>query len=219
MQVLSWTPPQLQIFTAHLEDLCDNIPLITLTIILSIFKTPDHLYFKRAQTAGHQRTKVVQVLELCLSSIQLPVSSPSTAVPELSCSLPSLAHGWHWQPCSESSPSSSLPAVSQYSPACTTCTLSWKHNSWAPACCLQRKRLLSWDSVQFKITKMLLPPCLSKLLLFLFTGNTLPNNISFIPCTVLQLVLHITCCHRPCHHEPCLCMKPKPSSRRYLETK
>lgn len=117
-------------------------------------------------------------------SCQFPLyhKSPSTTVPELSCSLPSLAHGWHWQPavpCSDSSPNSVLPAVCQYSTACTTCTFCWSPNSSAPVCCLQRRRMLSLDSVQCKITKMLLPLCLSKLFLFLLTGNTWPNNISF----------------------------------------
>lgn len=108
---------------------------------------------------------------------------------------------------------SAVPALSQFSTACTTCTFSWNPNSCAPVSCLQRRRMLSSNSVQFKITKILLPLCLRKWLLFLLTGNTLPDYPSHTQ--VLQPVLHITCCH----HEPFLCMKARPSSRIYLDRK
>lgn len=56
------------------------------------------------------------MLELCLSSLQLPVSSPSTTVSEVSCSLLSLAHGWHWQ-----------WVQSQLSPSCLPVQYSLHH--------------------------------------------------------------------------------------------
>lgn len=130
-----------------------------------------------------------------LFSCQFPLyhKSPSTTVPELSCSFPSLDTGGigsQWCPAERAVPA----PCSQLCPstACTTCTLCWNPNSRAPVCCLQRKRMLSSRSVQFKITEMLLSLCLSKLLLFLLTDNTLLNDISFTPplCCSLYYTSH-----------------------------
>lgn len=117
-----------------------------------------------------------------LSSVASFLCTTSHPAP-VSLSSPALFHPWHRAALAASSAlqweQSQLRAVCQYSIACTTCIFCWNLNSSAPVCCLQKKRMLSLDSVQLKITGMLLPLFLSKLFLFLLTGNTLPNNISF----------------------------------------
>lgn len=74
---------------------------------------------------------------------------------------PAPFYPWHMPGIGSECSPSSLPAVSQFSTACTTCPLSWNPNSCAPVSCLQRRRMLSSNSVQFKITKILLPLCLN----------------------------------------------------------